>query len=912
MGPSEDTNASSTLRFDRPDEDQDRGSGSLPATIGRHLVISRLGAGGMGVVYAAYDPELDRKLAIKVVTAQARRGEAAAVARARVLREAQAMARVTHPNVVQIFDVGALEGAIYIAMELVDGETLSAWLTAAPRPWREVVEVFVRAGRGLAAAHAAGVIHRDFKPENVLIDREGQVKVADFGLARAVELAEDAPEGVEPASSMLSQELTRAAGLTGTPAYMAPELLRGQPASARSDVYAFAVALFEGLYGRRPFAGESLAALLQAILHEEVREPAGVRIPRWLRRALQRGLARDPEARYQDLSALLHDLTAAPIRRRWLLVGAGAAVFAAMTAIGVMYQASERASICARADARVLEIWSPSRRAALAARFAASERSYAASAWEGVAAAIDGYTAAWSAMRRDACEAAQLRGEEPLALMDRRVACLDERLLLLGRLLEVIDESDASAVIDEAPRIVGGLRPLARCADAAALLADVAPPEDPAVAAAVAAERVVLARAEGYSQLSRFIEAARAASAVIERARALDYPPLLVDALIVHGEALRQGWDPAVRATLHEAYRVAELAGYTRARARAAILLMGLEGESQRFEAAMVWAMIAGALLLNNDDPAVALAYERQLAKLSFHRGDLDEAERAARGALASGRRIFGDQHPEVASMLSNLGAILLVLDRGAEAEEVLRECVARTEANFGADHPLLANPLQNLSAVYQRSGRLTLAAETVARELQLREASLGTKHPIVRDRLAFLGFGWLEAGDEGAALRAFERHLEIELEPPAPALRLVSELARCGLLARRDPAGQRGACERAAALIEVVSGDEARNPVILGVLADALISARVDLTLPWIEELLARALASARALDSPAVEVTALLAEARRLRAIGRVSEARRALEAARGRSSAITSPHERRRVAAAFEQITRETELR
>src|SRR5258707_610263 len=235
----------------------------------------------MGVVYAAYDPELDRKVAVKLLRAEADTKSNARAAQARLLREAQAMARLSHPNVISVHDVGALGTQVFIAMEFVEGKTLTRWLKEKPLTPREIVQTFLQAGKGLAAAHAAGLVHRDFKPDNVLIGNDGRIKVLDFGLARAVEdVVGDAPT-LPPqvvASGLstprqLEARLTRSGAFLGTPAYMAPEQLLGKTIDARADQFSFCVALYEALYGERPFAANSIEEVASAVVESKIRPP---------------------------------------------------------------------------------------------------------------------------------------------------------------------------------------------------------------------------------------------------------------------------------------------------------------------------------------------------------------------------------------------------------------------------------------------------------------------------------------------------------------------------------------------------------------------------------------------------------------------------------------------------------------
>src|SRR6266542_1175444 len=254
---------------------------------GRYEVLEPIGAGGMGVVYAARDHQLRRTVALKMLQPGGAGETSQARMRERLLREARAMARLSHPNVLAVYDDGELDGQVFLAMELVEGRTLTAWLGEERRSWREVLDVFLDAARGLAAAHAAGLIHRDFKPDNVLVGADGRVRVMDFGLASALALGPaDLAEGGH-SKPALSVTVT---ALGGSPAYMAPEQLRGEAVDARADVFGFCVALHEALHGERPFRGDSLEELEGAIRRDEVRRGRAKGVPTWLRRALMRGL----------------------------------------------------------------------------------------------------------------------------------------------------------------------------------------------------------------------------------------------------------------------------------------------------------------------------------------------------------------------------------------------------------------------------------------------------------------------------------------------------------------------------------------------------------------------------------------------------------------------------------------------
>ena len=282
------------------------------ATIGRFEVREKLGEGGMGVVYEAYDPQLDRPVAIKLVLVD----RVGAHGRARLLREAQAMAKVAHPNVVPIYEVGELGAEMFVAMELVTGETLTSWLRRAPRTWRDALAIFVAAGRGLAAAHACGIVHRDFKPDNVLVGSDGRPRVLDFGLARSVTAPPAPPEDAPApaAGNALSVELTVAGSLMGTPPFMSPEQFRGEVAGPASDQFSFASGLYRALFGVAPFAGENLVELRASVLDDALRPPpAASEVPPAVVAAVLRALSPNAGDRFASMDELL-DVLEPPLR----------------------------------------------------------------------------------------------------------------------------------------------------------------------------------------------------------------------------------------------------------------------------------------------------------------------------------------------------------------------------------------------------------------------------------------------------------------------------------------------------------------------------------------------------------------------------------------------------------------------
>jgi tRNA A-37 threonylcarbamoyl transferase component Bud32 len=308
--------------------------------IGRYRVRERIGEGGMGVVYAAEDPELGRVVAIKLLRPV--HGDEAELQQRRMLREAQALARVSHRNLVMVFDVGSRQGRVWIAMEYVAGDTLEIWLGRERRTWAEIVDVFVEAGRGLAAVHTAGLVHRDFKPGNVIVRKDGTVQVLDFGLAARAGEREEPQRAPTPADlDVLAATLTTTGAFMGTPAYMAPEQFLMRPTDGRADQFSLCVSLYEALYGHRPFKGQDLAQLMAATIEGLPGLPAEIPgLPLAVRQVIARGMSREPDDRFPDMGALLQALgdTRAPASGRdgggWrrfalgMMVGGGALAIA--------------------------------------------------------------------------------------------------------------------------------------------------------------------------------------------------------------------------------------------------------------------------------------------------------------------------------------------------------------------------------------------------------------------------------------------------------------------------------------------------------------------------------------------------------------------------------------------------------
>ncbi|MBX7115129.1 MAG: protein kinase [Myxococcaceae bacterium] len=510
-----------------PDDLRSRFDGEI--NIGRFTVLQYLGAGAMGVVYAAYDPKLDRKVALKLV--RSRVGEADPRALEQLTAEARAMAKLSHANVVTVHEVGEFYGQVFIAMEYVTGHNLRKWLTLRPRSLDEVVRVFVQAGRGLAAAHRAGIVHRDFKPENVMVGEDNAVLVTDFGLARAD--GEDATVS-DAAPISASQAPTRTGGIAGTPAYMAPEQLKGARATPQSDQFAFCVAFYEAIAGARPFEGNTIQRIFELMnagppsLAPLLRRVTPLR----LQSMVLRGLAVDPNKRYPSMEALLNDLGRDPwlLRRRFM--GSVLAVAAAASLVaGALRYANSTAVMCQGGEKMMGAVWSPSRRETLAQALGKATDNLPPTARGRLLEQLDGWARQWQTEYAEACAATLVRGEQTRATLDARMLCLQSQLDDGDVLVQVLLEADAKAM-GRGLDLVDGMKPPRSCRSATA--------RAPALSRADVDEKELSSLQRRVSQLQTRQELGRGgleaeADLLIADLERADAKALLAEALVIRG-----------------------------------------------------------------------------------------------------------------------------------------------------------------------------------------------------------------------------------------------------------------------------------------------------------------------------------------------------------------------------------------
>jgi tetratricopeptide (TPR) repeat protein/predicted Ser/Thr protein kinase len=727
--------------------------------IGRYPVLARVGEGGMGIVYACYDDKLDRRIAVKVV----REHLATAGDGARMLREAQAMARLSHPNIVHVYEVGEHDGRLFVAMEFVQGTTLRQWCSASKRHWLDVLRTLLDAGRGLAAAHADGLVHRDFKPDNVMVGDDARVRVMDFGLARMAASAATTFTGEHDSTTAGSRsaETDRA----GTPAYMAPEQLRGESAAATADQFAYCVTFWEALHGSRPFVATSLAELFDHI-EAGVMQDAGARTPRWLRRVLARGLAADPARRFASMHDLLAALERGAARRR------RAWAFASLCIVGVLgagvwgvqsIERARRAAACDDAASAIDAVWNADASARLRDAAVATGVAYAASTHERATPILDAYVDKWRTSYADLCRATEVDAARDAEAWGASQSCLEERRgELEARLAVLTDEADATSV-QRTIAAVTGLSRIDACSDEDWLARNPALVDDEGIAL-----RRDIWRVDALEQAGKWEEGRALADDIIGRARAAGQDRLLRRALMQGGQvAGRMREHPEAERWLDEAFDLAMQRGELDDARAAAIGLVYAIGYGQaRHEEAAWWGRIAEDITvhLGLQDAFVTAALENALGSAASSRGDYEEAERRFERAIEIRERDAEANQLDIATGLNNLAATHSQRNLPQLSRPLHERALAIREGMLGPDHPDVANSLSNLAAAMLQSGsdEFPRVQAMLERALAIREGAQGPDHPTVAAVLNVLGGLHYLRGAFAESLRINERALAI------------------------------------------------------------------------------------------------------------------------------------------------------
>jgi tetratricopeptide (TPR) repeat protein len=747
------------VREPPPDEWVQRGT-----QIGRYLVLRTIGSGGMGMVFLADDPELGREIAIKLLRPDRNHPGGLEVARRRLMREAQAIAQLSHPNVVAVYDVGTFGSGVFIAMEYVEGKDLRLWLTKTKPSVDEILDVFIAAGRGLAAAHTAGIVHRDVKPDNILVGE--RVRMTDFGLARSVTETDQIPvEGGDDfrtsAEMFLEQEVTQVGLVMGTPAYMSPEQMQGKQGDPATDQFALCITLYEAICGTRPFPD----AKERSVRRKAIRAGADVgrkAIPRALRPVLARGLSYRPGDRYPSMDALVAELERVRHRkRRYFTYATVAGVLALGVGLG-----SARALLeddaCADASAALDRLWTRERVAQLGASFETSPVPFAADTWTLVHASLDDFASRWRSIRQESCEATVVRHEQSGTEMDRVARCLDLRLEDFDATLAALEQADDDVVRNAVATVTALPRPES-CTDPLTLATLPPLPDDPSVQRSAQALRAQLAGARANRAAGRYaqtLEQLQALSTAVER---LDYAPVLAEYALELGRthAALEQHDPAEK-QLRAALAAAERGRHEPARAEIWLALAHELGPRQkRFGAAEEALAAANAIIEALGRPPAMVGRATMLdGDIAYARDELLEAQAIWEPLLddADGAGIERDE------LLHKLGRAANDWDT---ARERFDAALALREVKYGAKHPKVADTLVAMATPLMQQREYDAADAALERALAIREPVFGERSPPVAEVRSRLGVVDIKRGRYDDAIEHLEWAVQVLDEHP-------------------------------------------------------------------------------------------------------------------------------------------------
>jgi tetratricopeptide (TPR) repeat protein len=734
-----DVGSPDSAAIPRMTHDQPTGPMPLPPgeSVGRYVILQRIGEGGMGVVYAAYDPELDRKVAVKLLLED--KGDEGA--RRRLKMEARALAKLNHPNVITVHDVGSFQGHVFIAMEIIDGWNANGWAKEVEPSWRELLEVYVKAGHGLAAAHGAGIIHRDFKPDNILVGRSGRVRVTDFGISRVQKLGLES--SVDALALFTSQvrdvasdnmelftssdgRLTAPGAVPGTAGFIAPEQYEGIDADAASDQFSFCVSLYEGLYGERPFAGNTHASIAFAIIQGRVREaPRDTKVPAWVRRVILRGLSKDPSDRYPSMEALLAELQFKPdVRRNQMIAASGAIV--ALLAGGYAAFGVQTPDPCPAPTEKFVGLWDGPTQATIKERFLATEAPFALDSYTSVNEGLTAYASAWSDLHSEVCRATRVRGEQSEAALDLRMACLEGRRDELRATIDVLSHADLKVVQEQAIDAARSLPTLDRCSDIDALRADVPPPEDPAAREEAARIRATLPAVRSAKLAGEYTKALEAASVAVRDASALGFDPLIAETEFLLANLQRETDDhAAAESTMRSVIQRSAKTRDTKLAAEAWAELIFIVSRLRPNDAVALELAGDAAVLAAGDPPLLRAKLLSKLAAAATIAKDHVRGRQWANEGIDIYRREELPDDRELASLHVNLGAAWYYAGDHEKTRQSWKRGMEIFEEALGSSHPMVASVATNMILVADTEEGLALAL----RALPILEASRGKTH---------------------------------------------------------------------------------------------------------------------------------------------------------------------------------------
>jgi tRNA A-37 threonylcarbamoyl transferase component Bud32/tetratricopeptide (TPR) repeat protein len=752
-------------------EKQRETSSIAPAkALGRYTVLAKIGEGGMGQVYSAYDPKLDRRVALKVL----HRLESTADAK-RLIREAKALARLSHPNVVTVHEVDELVdsgGQPLIAMEFVEGRTLKHWVRRADGPAQstaERLELLVQAGRGLVAAHREGLVHRDFKPGNVLIGLDGRVRVADFGLAVADD-STSADLKVDGEASVDSS-LTRTGVLVGTPAYMAPEQFTGNPVDTRCDQFSFCVTAWEVLFGVRPYAGTKVNGLRAAFRGGGMKRPEEVDVPGPVEAALRKGLSVRANARFGTTAELVQLLEtelrvlkgehAPPAKlQAWKYL-----VAAALLAVTVWGLAKARKSgLVAACEARAGEVgdlWNEQVRGDVLTALRSTPEGELIHDEDRLSRWLDKHATELQTATLEICRHQTVEQDWSPALLEKADWCITERRIEFQDELEGFQSADAEAATFAIGRALA-LRPLDPCLDRRALEELAVPPEEQREELRTLKRKLNEASRLGAGSREQQLAIVRQLG---EEAVDLGWGPMVINTLREEGAVLSElgNTEGAAEAWEDAWFQAAESSEWQLATMLARDVSHVASSSNKDITKARFWLSLGRVSQQQSYDPSGSLELsllELEVAVESVA-GNTDKAEQLSRQLVSRTEALFGPDHYETADALELLGATLQLKAKYEEAEDLRNRAINIQLKLFGKNRKKLASDLLNIALTQRYLGKFTKAKESteVAYEIMRTTAPDDPQLAVI---LMGLAVSTLEAGDSATGVLRGEEALEL------------------------------------------------------------------------------------------------------------------------------------------------------
>ena len=752
----------------------------IGARVGRYVIVEHIGSGGMGDVFKAYDPELDRKIALKLVHSELM-DDSGSSAKARLMREAQAMAKLSHPNVVAVHDVQTVDDDVAIAMEFIDGVTLKEWLKEKKRNWSELADVFVQAGEGLQAAHEKGLIHRDFKPENVLIRKDGRVFVSDFGL---VARRGDGQKSLESGfirkqrsrnKKLLDTELTRSGALLGTPFYMSPEQYGGEfSVDSKTDQFSFCIVLFESLYGKRPFEGRSLEELKQkTISADSVILPRERHVPSWLRSVLLRGLSKDPSDRFDSMKEIVSVLKdCSSTNRRRLIYTVSATLLVVLGIILLLQFYKKQDYQCSKFKHELSDLWNPTKQKEVKNSFLNSKVDGAENNYKAVLRKLSNYSEKWANSLVEACRDTHERRLYSPEVLDLRVACLQDLKASFSILVHNLTGSIDQSTVRKAINAIDNISTINKCSNISQLKAldrMNTEPDSPNSKEMLTTLRNNIREIKIMYDLGNLTDGKSLTERVIRLSSKHLHPWIITDAY--HWRAMFLEVEGKYAEAIEALVESARLAGIT--------------GNMRYFlNAIRVQAWIMSVRNKKHSDALALLEYvdERVIgsplvssldwkkiqvtkAIIQTEIGNFSEAAKNLRNAVKAFEAEYGVNNFNTAKLYHNLGYVLSKQGLYEESLTYFKKAKDATAKSQSEDHFFVGNEIVAIGSIYRQMGNFDTAVAMLKEGYKILCNSIGREHKVTIKALLEMCKTKLAIHSSDAARKCFKEVVDTEIK---------------------------------------------------------------------------------------------------------------------------------------------------